>query len=218
MAHVLDHVDGLLLTGAFTGRHEVSGNLLRARGVDDGPCLQETIRQRFVHENVHSFLPGPREKWSRGCLIWRHHFYRGHVLLLFQQLAEVHVGRTSLVLFPAALLRVVGFHDLLADIAAAGHVVRAFSPGRVADQSPDCVPDVVLAPFQVVDPILLDVTHGDDLDVRAGENSADFPDRLSPESDTGQSNFVTRRDKSSPSQHMPWHNGEGGGGRTASQH
>src|SRR5580693_802516 len=36
---VFDHVDGLFLIGAFTGRHEVSGDLLRAGGLDDGPGL-----------------------------------------------------------------------------------------------------------------------------------------------------------------------------------
>ncbi len=129
---VLDHVHGLFLTGAFTGRHEVGGDLLRAGRLDDGPGLQQTIRQGFVHDHVHSLLQG-RDRDGRVGVIRRHHLDRGHILLLVEQLAEVRVGGTSLVLLLAALLRVVGLHDLLADIAAAGHVVGAFSPGRVAD-------------------------------------------------------------------------------------
>ena len=60
------------------------------------------------------------------------------------------------------------------------------------------VADLVLAPFQVIDPVLLDVAYGDDLDLRAGEDAADFPDRLGAEADAGQGDLLAGRDESRP--------------------
>ena len=79
---------------------------------------------------------------------------------------------------------------------------------------PDRVPDLVLAPFQVIDPVLLDVADGDDLHVRAGEDAADLPDRLGPEADAGQGDLLAGRDESRPAQHVSRHDGEGGGRAT----
>ena len=121
-------------------------------------------------------------------------------------------------MLPTALLRVVGFHDLLADVAAARHVVRAVSPCRVADEPPDPVPDLVLAPLQVMGPVLLDVAHGDNVHVRAGEDPADFPDRLGPEADAGQGDLLAGCDESGAAQHVSRHDREGGGSRAAGQH
>ena len=131
-------------------------------------------------------------------MIGRHHFYGRYILLFFQQLTEVRVGGASFELRLGALLRVVGFHHLLADIAAARHMVQAFSPRRVVDQPPDYVSELVFFPFQVIDPVLLHIAHCDDLDVRAGEYSADFPYRLGSEADAGQSNLLAGRDNSGP--------------------
>ena len=60
------------------------------------------------------------------------------------------------------------------------------------------VPDLVLAPFQVIDAVLLDVAHGDDLDVRAGEDAADLPDRLGSEADARQRDLLAGRDEARP--------------------
>ncbi len=147
-----------------------------------------------------------------------HHFDRRHIRLFFEQLTEVCVGGTSLEVLLAALFRVVGLHDLLADITAAGHVVGAFSPGWIADESPDSVPDLVLAPFQVIGPILLDVAYGNDLHVWAGEYSADFPDGLSAEADAGECDLLAGRDKSRPAEHVSRHDGKRGGGRPSRLH
>ena len=158
-----------------------------------------------------------RDRDGRVGVVRRHHLDRGHVLLLVQQLAEVGVGGAPLVVVLAPLLRVVGLDDLLADVAAAGHVVEAFSPGRVADEPPDPVPDLVLAPFQVMGPVLLDVADGDDLHVRAGEDAADLPDRLGAEADAGQGDLLAGRDEPRPAQHVSRHDGEGRRGRAAGE-
>src|SRR5262249_35022812 len=124
----------------------------------------------------------------------------------------------ALVLLPAALLGVVGLDDLLADVAAAGNVAGAFPPGGDADEPTDTVADLVLAPFQVMDPVLLDVAHGDDLHVGAGEDAADFPAPRGAEADAGQGDLLAGRDESRPAQHVSRHDAEGGGGRTAGPH
>ena len=88
----------------------------------------------------------------------------------------------------------------------------------MSDEPPDPVADLVLAPFEVMDSVFLDVADGDDLDVRAGEDSADFPDRLSAEADAGQGDLLAGRDEARPAQHVSRHDREGGRGRTSSQH
>jgi hypothetical protein len=167
-----------------------------------------------MDDHVHALLQG-RQRDGRVGVIGRHHLDGGHVLLFIQQLAEVGVSRAALVRRPAALLGVIGLDDLLADVAAAGHVIGALAPGGVADQPPDHVADLVLAPLEVMRAVLLDVAHGDDLHVGAGEDAADLADRLGAETDAGQGDFFAGRDESRAAQHMPRHDGERGGGRPA---
>ena len=118
----------------------------------------------------------------------------------------------------AALLGVVGFHDFLADIATAGHVVEALSPGWVVQEPAKSVANLVLAPFEVMDAVFLDVADGDDLDIRAGEDSADLADRLGSEADAGQGDLLAGRDESRAAQYMSRHDREGRRRRTSSQH
>src|ERR1019366_774951 len=99
-------------------------------------------------------------------------------------------------MLPAALLCVVGFHDLLADVAAAGDTVIARSPGRILDEASNAVADLAFAPLQVVGTVFLDIADRDNLDVRAGEYSADFADCLRSEADARESNLLARRDVS----------------------
>ena len=151
-------------------------------------------------------------------MVGRHHLDGGHVRFLLEQLPKIRIGRAALEVLLAALLGVVGFHDLLAHIAAARRVVEAFAPGRLLDQPPDGVADFPIAPFQVIDAVLLDVAHGHDLDLRPGQDAADFPDRLRPKADAGQGDLLARRDKARPAQHVARHEGQRPRRRAAGQH
>ena len=214
---VLDHIQGHFLARAFTCRQKVRRNFFAAGSLDDCPALQQTIRERFVDDHVHSlFERGNR--YRRVGVIWRHHFHRRHILFLFQQLAEVHIGGAALELLLIALPGVVGLDELLADIAAAGHVVGAFSPGRILEQFPDLISDIMLAPLEVIDAILLYVAHRDDLDLGPGKYRADLADCLGAETDARQSNLLAGRDKSWPTEDVSRHNGECARGGATGQH
>ena len=144
-------------------------------------------------------------------VVRRHHLDRRDVLLLLQQLAEVHVGGAPPSRLVAPLLRVEGVHDLLADVSPARHVVEALAPRGIPDEAPDGVSDLVPAPLEVVDAVSLDVADGDDLDLGAGEHAADLPDGLGAEADAGQRDLVARRDEPRPAEDAPRHDRDGGG-------
>src|SRR5262249_17604811 len=118
----------------------------------------------------------------------------------------------------AALVRVIRFDDFLADVAPAGHVREALAPVRFSDQPPYGVLDVIFAPFQVVDPVLLDVAHGNDLHVGARENSADLADRLSAEADTGQGYLLAGCNEPRPPDRVSPHDGKRCRGPPAGHH
>jgi hypothetical protein len=63
------------------------------------------------------------------------------------------------------VLRVVGVHHLLPDLAPAGTAGRAFSPGGIVENLPDPIPNVVLAPLDVVVTAAVRIAHCHDLDL-----------------------------------------------------
>src|SRR5437763_723114 len=105
-------------------------------------------------------------------MIGSHNLDRGDILLLFQQLTEIDVSGAASELFFAAVLSVIRFDYFFADVASARHVVGAFSPGRILEQIPDFIPNVILTPLEVIDAILLNIAYGDNLNLRPGEDGA----------------------------------------------
>src|SRR4029453_2931483 len=105
-------------------------------------------------------------------------------------------------LIRAALFRIVGVDDLLADVAAAGDVVGSLAPGRVLEEPPDSVADLVPAPLEVMNAVFLAVADGDHLVTRAGEHPLDFPDRLRSEADAGEGYLLAWRDVPAPAQNV----------------
>src|SRR5205823_2980241 len=98
------------------------------------------------------------------------------------------------------------FNDLFADIASTWRVIRTFAPRRIINQSPNRVADIVLAPFEIIHAVLLDVADRHDLNLWSRENSADLTNCLRPKTNTGQRNFLARRHKPGPAKHVPRHN------------
>src|SRR5690348_12060513 len=146
-----------------------------------------------MNDHVHSLLEG-RDRYRRVGVVRRHHLHRGNILLFVKELSEIRIGGTSLELVPSTVLRIVGFHNLLADIAPTRHAIVAFAPGRILNQPPNVIPDLAVAPFEVVSAVFLDVANRHELDVRARENTANLPNRLRTEADAGQSYLLAWRD------------------------
>src|SRR5262249_5208460 len=134
------------------------------------------------------------------------------IFLFFEQFAKIDVSRDTLELILPALLRVISFDNLLADIAPTGHVIRTFAPFRIINDSSDRVANIVLAPFEIIDAILLDVDHRTNLHFRPRQNSADFAYGLRAESDASECNLLAGRGVTGAAENMPRDNRESSGG------
>ena len=99
-------------------RGDLSGSGL----LDDGPGLEQAIRKRLVHDYILPLFQG-RDGYDAVGVIGRHYFDCGHILLFFQQLAEIRVRGAAPELFLATLPGVVRFDNFLADVAAARRVI-----------------------------------------------------------------------------------------------
>ncbi len=195
---------GLIGDGDLSGHTGLAGNF------GDAPRFIDGVGQRLLTEDVFAFL---HCRCGYGCVqvIGRADDDGVEILLLFEKLAEVRVGRAAVILAGSLLGTVVAVHDFLTrfaagDAASDGERMRQLDglvgaepiPTAIdAKQFADGVAEFVRLPLGMVGAAFVCVADGDALHIGFAKEAEHDAQTLRTDSDEGDVDFVARWNVSS---------------------